>query len=93
MRQNSQKKWILVEYSGGVEYSTGPKISESESTRLDLSKTVSIIPLGQFFAEIQNRLRGVKKNPFIPLAYTTLEWSPIYRIFQKFSEHTSKGGG
>ena len=25
IRQNSQKKWILVEYSGGVEYSTGPK--------------------------------------------------------------------
>ena len=25
IRQNSQKKSILVEYSGGVEYSTGPK--------------------------------------------------------------------
>ena len=25
IKQNSQKKWILVEYSGGVEYSTGPK--------------------------------------------------------------------
>ena len=86
IKQNSQKEWTFVQYFGGVEYSTGPEIAESESTRLDLSKTVSIIPLGQFFAEIQIRLRGgVGKKPFIPLAYTTLECSSIW-IYLLFGE-------
>jgi len=77
IRQNSQKKWILVEYSGGVEYSTGPKnfgigkytIRPFQNRFDHLSTTILRWDTDTSWME--------KKTHIILLAYTTLEWSPI----------------
>ena len=79
IRQNSQKKWILIEYSGGVEYSTGPKNFEVVKYTIRPFQNRFDHPSRTILRWDTDTYWGVReKNIFIPLAYTTLEWSSIY---------------